>query len=588
VAGLCIGVDEYAHIGNLSNAVRDADAVCSGLKAASNCYAEPMTSKAVTSTAGGLIRSVRKRLQEPGLLKDPPLLFVLHYAGHGIQTKEKKVYLVPGNARTDHPDDLERECLSLDTLMRTLRQELDEPVLQKFGEARAIVFLVVLDACRVPGPNRSFDGALACEPAPESAPLRYTIVFSCSRTTTASDGPSGEHSPFVRALLDAKHGIFAEGVSLHAAIANVSNALPQAQAPISMKLEALPQGFCIRPGSAGMGKRKQEVDVELWALLQERKLEDYAGHIAKHGGVTSLEELKEFEEKRVEKLELPLLQSQRFSKMLQHVKQQEKKKKGSAKKKQKNDPSSAAEAFRRQLDDLEAQGDVRAIVKGMQAYNDAEVQWKGCRALYNLAVNDDKQKAIAVAGGIPVVLAAMKAHEGHKDVQEQGCGALVNLAFNADNKMAIAAAGGIPVVLAAMKAHKGHVDVQYHGCWALANLAANADNKIAIAAAGGIPVVLAAMMAHKGHVQVQWQGCWALGSLAIDDDHKIAIAAAVGIPVVLGAMKAHKGDVDVQLQGCGALRNLAANADNKIAIAAAGGIPVVVAAMKAHKGDVDV
>jgi len=36
------------------------------------------------------------------LLKDPPLLFVLHYAGHGIQTKGKTVYLVPGNARAKH------------------------------------------------------------------------------------------------------------------------------------------------------------------------------------------------------------------------------------------------------------------------------------------------------------------------------------------------------------------------------------------------------------------------------------------------------------------------------------------------------
>jgi len=418
VAGLCIGVDEYAHIGNLSNAVRDADAVCSGLKAASNCYAEPMTSKTVTSTAGDLIRSVRKRLQEPGLLKDPPLLFVLHYAGHGIQTKEKKVYLVPGNARTDHPDDLERECLSLDTLMRTLRQELDEPVLQKFGEARAIVFLVVLDACRVPGPNRSFDGALACEPAPESAPLRYTIVFSCSRTTTASDGPSGGHSPFVRALLDAKHGIFAEGVSLQTAIANVSNALPQAQAPISMKLEVLPQNFCIRPGSTWGGTRKWEVDAELQVLLQEFKLEEHAGLLAERGGVTLLEELKqEFEETDVEKLGLPVVHAKRFCKMLQHVKQEETKN-GGGSEKQKNDPSSAAEAFRRQLDDLEAQGDVRAIVEGMRAYNDAGVQWKGCSALSNLAgINADNRKAIAVAGGIPVVLAAMKAHEEHKDVQ---------------------------------------------------------------------------------------------------------------------------------------------------------------------------
>jgi len=100
VAGLCIRVDEYLHIGNLNNAVRDAEAVCKRLQATPNCYAAQIvdsgvTSKAVTSTAVDLLRSVRRRLQEPGLLQDPPALFILHYAGHGIQTKGGQVYLVP-------------------------------------------------------------------------------------------------------------------------------------------------------------------------------------------------------------------------------------------------------------------------------------------------------------------------------------------------------------------------------------------------------------------------------------------------------------------------------------------------------------
>ena len=172
VAGLCVGVGEYAHIGNLSNAVQDAEAVCTRLKTAPNCHAAQITNTTATSTAVELLRSVRKYVQEPGLIKDPPALFIIHYAGHGIQTKGKTVYLVPGNARADHPGDLGHECLSLDTLLLTLRQELDEPVRQEHGESKAIAFLVVLDACRVNGLDRSFNGALACEPAPESAPLK--------------------------------------------------------------------------------------------------------------------------------------------------------------------------------------------------------------------------------------------------------------------------------------------------------------------------------------------------------------------------------------------------------------------------------
>ena len=326
VAGLCVGVGEYPHIGNLSNAVQDAEAVCTRLKTAPNCHAAQITNTTATSTAVELLRSVRKYVQEPGLIKDPPALFIIHYAGHGIQTKGKTVYLVPGNARADHPGDLGHECLSLDTLLLTLRQELDEPVRQKHGESKAIAFLVVLDACRVNGPDRSFNGALACEPAPESAPLKYTIVFSCSRTKTASDGPSGGHSPFVRELLDERCGIFAEGISLYTAIANVSNALPEAQAPKSIGLEALPQDFCIRPGPtrSGMPRRRWEADSELQALLREFKLEEQAGHLAKRGGVTSVAELKEFELEDVDKLGLPfVLHARRFLNLLRHVHKQE-------------------------------------------------------------------------------------------------------------------------------------------------------------------------------------------------------------------------------------------------------------------------
>jgi hypothetical protein len=180
----------------------------------------------------------------------------------------------------------------------------------------------------------------------------------------------------VRALLDAKCGIFAEGVSLHTAIANVSNALPGVQALISIGLEALPQHFCIRPGpeklnhpgaagkgvaadgGSGVGARRWEPDVELRALLREWRLEDEAGYLAEHGRVTSLTELEEFEELDTGQLQLPVLQTGRFCRMLQYVHVQKGKKR----------------AFRRHFDALEAEGNVPAIVEGMRAYNDAGVQ----------------------------------------------------------------------------------------------------------------------------------------------------------------------------------------------------------------------
>ena len=68
VAGLCISVDKYAHMGNLSNALRDVEAVCKKLKATPGCYAALLSK---TSTTSDMLKSVRSHLQEPGLLKPP-------------------------------------------------------------------------------------------------------------------------------------------------------------------------------------------------------------------------------------------------------------------------------------------------------------------------------------------------------------------------------------------------------------------------------------------------------------------------------------------------------------------------------------
>lgn len=123
VAGLCVGVDQYEHMGHLNNAVRDASYIHKRLKAAPGCHSAVLSAPA---TAGELLRTVRHHVQDRGLLENPPALFVFYYAGHGIQEKGRGVYLVPANAHVEHPDDLDHECLSLDKLLKTMRQELDE------------------------------------------------------------------------------------------------------------------------------------------------------------------------------------------------------------------------------------------------------------------------------------------------------------------------------------------------------------------------------------------------------------------------------------------------------------------------------
>jgi hypothetical protein len=328
VAGLCIGVDDYQHMGQLQNAVRDAETVNRALRRMVGCYSEAIHNP---KTATELRHQLRTHLQKPDLAKEPPELFVVYYAGHGF-LQHGKMWLVPAHAHIRDPDeDLPHECLSLNDLLEMLRKHLDQPVQNQFGAGRAVVFLVVLDACRVQlGLERGFDDLQALEPDAKEAPRKYKILFSCSRKTTASDGPSGGHGPFAKAMCDASSGFFAEGVPLRDAIESVSRAVQSSaggQAPTVLGMpDALPADFCINPrsGAAGgsggaeggtdAGKRKtREADKELLALLRETGMEKEVDRLAGHG-VYCVEDVKSLREEDLAKLGL------RFRKLLDHVK----------------------------------------------------------------------------------------------------------------------------------------------------------------------------------------------------------------------------------------------------------------------------
>ena len=241
----------------------------------------------------------------------------------------------------------------------------------------------------------------------------------------------------------------------------------------------------------------------------------------------------------------------------------------------------------------------------------ADVQKAGWTALGNLTTNDNETEiAIALdtrSSHICVVLSAMRAHKWHAGVQAHGCVALYSLtnindhssALNPeeleeelvdDNRAEFMHAGGIGVVLAAMKVCVGHVDVQVQGCQTLRNLANNNnDNKTAIMGAGGIRMVLSAMTAHVGHLRMQGLGCQTLCTLISDNDNVVVITGAGNFQVDLSTMTAHAGHGGMQLLGCQVLR--VDSMVNMAEIAAAGGlsallcIHLVLAAMTAHAGD---
>ena len=231
VAGMCIGVGNYKYIGPLENAARDTEEVNKKLNVVPRCRSDIVLDP---TTKADLLAKIRKQLEEHGLRGMPPELFLLYYAGHAIEHSNGKVYLVPTDAKLEHAsDDCEDECLDLDTLMKLLRDQLDQPA--RLNKGTGILILVVLDSCQ-----RACSGALLLSP----------------RHANPAGPKSGERSPFTQALLDAQRGFFAQGVTLEDAVANVSRSLKgselECQRPIRLgPPDSIPRGFCIWPKEEG-------------------------------------------------------------------------------------------------------------------------------------------------------------------------------------------------------------------------------------------------------------------------------------------------------------------------------------------------
>ena len=242
---------------------------------------------------------------------------------------------------------------------------------------------------------------------------------------------------------------------------------------------------------------------------------------------------------------------------------------------------------------------IHVVLSAMKAHAEhAGVQGHGCAALYSLTnINDnssalnpeevvnDNRTEIMDAGGIKVVLAAMRTHVRHVDVQMQGCQVLRNLANNINSyQTGMMREGGICAVLSAMTAHAGHVRIQGLGSQVLRILVGDNDNLVVMTSADSFQVVLSAMKTDEKDLHVQIHGFKVLATLACDNLNVVALMGADGIHVVLTAMAAHVEHAYVQTAGWTVLDNFAINGDNTKAVVGAIQIPVVLSAMTAHSG----
>jgi uncharacterized caspase-like protein len=182
---LVIGNGNYDGVGQLQNPLRDAAAVAKAF--------ERLGFRAVLLESDLSRDAMIKALRRFETEAETADWAVIYYAGHGIEVGGVN-YLVPVDARLKTDRDVQDEAVSLERVLSAVEGT------RKFR-------LVILDACR-DNPfssrmrrtlaSRSIGRGLAPVDPPAGGIL---IAYAAKHGQVAFDG-EGEHSPFVRALLD--------------------------------------------------------------------------------------------------------------------------------------------------------------------------------------------------------------------------------------------------------------------------------------------------------------------------------------------------------------------------------------------------
>ncbi|KAI2497259.1 hypothetical protein MHU86_17223 [Fragilaria crotonensis] len=231
---------------------------------------------------------------------------------------------------------------------------------------------------------------------------------------------------------------------------------------------------------------------------------------------------------------------------------------------------------------IASQGGMILIVNSMNSNSDNLNLLEGaCSALLNLS-SDAEEQIIADSNVVETVVKTMRHNPDAMGLQEKALGVLQNLSMrNAASKQAIAQAGGINAVTAAIKEFMGSPAVLERAFSTMWSLAVLERNQVEIANAEGIELVVNGMMANINYAKVQKQACGCLCTLASNSRNKTLIREAGGVDAILFAMWAHYDSEVLQIEACRALSSLAVNVQtNEVMIATDGEINAIISAMR--------
>lgn len=191
----------------------------------------------------------------------------------------------------------------------------------------------------------------------------------------------------------------------------------------------------------------------------------------------------------------------------------------------------------------------------VQHGDDSAMQACMAEVVCRLAASDGMHAAIVAAGGVSALVAVFATPTPLFAKDSYASGAFVGLARSPCGAAAIAAAGGIPVLVTAVRLHADNVrrGAAELAAGALYRLAHNAENVASIAAAGGCTVVVSALANTAISAPAVVQCCLLLDTLAGVEAHGAAIVAAAALEA---AIAAHTDDAVIVAAARSALSRL--------------------------------
>jgi len=144
------------------------------------------------------------------------------------------------------------------------------------------------------------------------------------------------------------------------------------------------------------------------------------------------------------------------------------------------------------------------------------------------------------AGGVSVIIGAMRKWFDNPRVQAKGCRALIDISY--PNRWFIdtfPSTGAFETVIWAMEYHANDRDVQYYGLGVLLLLMTSGEAAGQIVKAGGIDRIVAAATSFEHDAKLQKLVCWALHDLTEYDAYVEIIFESGGMRVLMAAIENH-------------------------------------------------